>query len=1190
MLEPGLAKVGYDFKLSCECTTDAAFSKWGIKPVTKSDILQRHCSFDQTGEEFSTQHWYNCYTCGLMWDRGCCNVCALICHDGHDVGYSRLSAFFCDCGAESSSFLNCSPCRCLKSSSNRLIEDSSMKHSSPQQVYVDATRTVSRSVDADVLGLTGYHGQNVLDDFFLIASNINPSILYKNLCNIIKAVIRFQFTSKLSEKCGHLATSLASRLNENRLWSYYDDKPLELGNIYRIRYDHLDMRLRVGVKLFVDTLPVEPLRKPLKASSINLSNAKYSGVRNTSTTRAMGTSSSSRRNLLAADNHARLFIAEAYRVSFYSAISLMNSMPTDSYCDSVIERNIVGSIKVDFMIIGIKIAKDFDRHILVWGISDAVVLVMNEHSTSVEAKIDLTSVHDNMSKLETESIVHCDWLPGSYGVSTYSFELPVSANIPTKISNARRQTVLLLYFTKQVKVFDIRRSLTVINSSENSFSCNHTIRYSMTRDDMVITSGALAPISRRSGFDEGSTHQDGDSSDLNRYIIICLFQNGRVQFVNMTLGLKGELQDQGDIFVEYKEGIRLNQTFGNSYHISFLSQSSLLLYQSSSSSVLALALDHNGRISDSFELLPHVTNGGLDIQGPLFNWTELGIVRRDEMWFYRALCTGKCLSSNHEKLLYVEFNRYKSTVKHVPLTGLATIEGTAVLSLPFYSQEKSKTHETILFCTLRSDGLIFTLDENNLKSSPKTAQESFSHDKNLHYRPVTALTIFESLVCVSNSDACLIHCNATWNKTDGNKKLTFGNREFFYSSTKSGYNFTVGLKGRRMKGGSDTNEFFKEDYAIVAVRILVGSTSLESIPESILLMGRHVQLSKAMKRYHDFILTEQDIIHGIRNGYITISVPSTVDSNLTSIDAIEVYALKRDGMTFLQSELETNWIGWDFYNNIYCSVLRLQPDNKSSALEKAMSSLITISRLLNSHGNRVEIFPKELLLLLVRVTFIDPDSHIAALIKEVDIDETRTIDEGILQGITEFISGYATQLNKSVPSNILDEPNSWRLYYMTNQCARLALQIARDRPLNYIQAIKQLFPGKISTSLARVAKDIYSSSLSRNSEYIRTLMKLGLYEAALTTEENLPSLDIVSSSALDVIFELLRFYGKDTCSILEHFVTERKLNHIDSQTEAAYCCDVCESFPIKIIRYTHKDMSTLQCELSRSIDVYDIYC
>ncbi len=30
--------------------------------------------------------------------KGCCSICARVCHMGHRVVYSRLSCFFCDCG------------------------------------------------------------------------------------------------------------------------------------------------------------------------------------------------------------------------------------------------------------------------------------------------------------------------------------------------------------------------------------------------------------------------------------------------------------------------------------------------------------------------------------------------------------------------------------------------------------------------------------------------------------------------------------------------------------------------------------------------------------------------------------------------------------------------------------------------------------------------------------------------------------------------------------------------------------------------------------------------------------------------------------------------------------------------------------------------------------------------------------
>ena len=47
--------------------------------------------------------------------QGCCSLCARVCHEGHDVGYSRKSSFFCDCGAEAATANEQGrmPCKCL---------------------------------------------------------------------------------------------------------------------------------------------------------------------------------------------------------------------------------------------------------------------------------------------------------------------------------------------------------------------------------------------------------------------------------------------------------------------------------------------------------------------------------------------------------------------------------------------------------------------------------------------------------------------------------------------------------------------------------------------------------------------------------------------------------------------------------------------------------------------------------------------------------------------------------------------------------------------------------------------------------------------------------------------------------------------------------------------------------------------
>ena len=57
------------------------------------------CTFVSSPKQYVNQHWYHCYTCNLVHDKGCCRLCVRLCHRGHDVSYARLSCFFCDCGS-----------------------------------------------------------------------------------------------------------------------------------------------------------------------------------------------------------------------------------------------------------------------------------------------------------------------------------------------------------------------------------------------------------------------------------------------------------------------------------------------------------------------------------------------------------------------------------------------------------------------------------------------------------------------------------------------------------------------------------------------------------------------------------------------------------------------------------------------------------------------------------------------------------------------------------------------------------------------------------------------------------------------------------------------------------------------------------------------------------------------------------
>eukprot|EP01125_Pyxidicula_operculata_P004215 TRINITY_DN1624_c0_g1_i3.p1 TRINITY_DN1624_c0_g1~~TRINITY_DN1624_c0_g1_i3.p1 ORF type:complete len:788 (+),score=138.75 TRINITY_DN1624_c0_g1_i3:44-2407(+) len=56
------------------------------------------CTYSVTSNSFVHQVYYKCFTCGLIEERGICEVCAETCHFGHNLSKPLFSNFFCDCG------------------------------------------------------------------------------------------------------------------------------------------------------------------------------------------------------------------------------------------------------------------------------------------------------------------------------------------------------------------------------------------------------------------------------------------------------------------------------------------------------------------------------------------------------------------------------------------------------------------------------------------------------------------------------------------------------------------------------------------------------------------------------------------------------------------------------------------------------------------------------------------------------------------------------------------------------------------------------------------------------------------------------------------------------------------------------------------------------------------------------------
>jgi len=72
--------------------------RWFAEQLAASQ--QRHqCSYSFTKKCHTQQPWWHCKTCYPKSNMGCCQVCAMHCHQGHELIKKEPSPFFCDCGA-----------------------------------------------------------------------------------------------------------------------------------------------------------------------------------------------------------------------------------------------------------------------------------------------------------------------------------------------------------------------------------------------------------------------------------------------------------------------------------------------------------------------------------------------------------------------------------------------------------------------------------------------------------------------------------------------------------------------------------------------------------------------------------------------------------------------------------------------------------------------------------------------------------------------------------------------------------------------------------------------------------------------------------------------------------------------------------------------------------------------------------
>ncbi|XP_052195482.1 auxin transport protein BIG isoform X2 [Diospyros lotus] len=336
-------------------------------------LASKVCTFTSSGSTFMEQHWYFCYTCDLTVSKGCCSVCAKVCHHGHRVVYSRSSRFFCDCGA---GVVKGSSCQCLKprkfSSSNGALDSSTGSF----QSFLPFTEAADQLPDSD---------SDIDEDFLIdIDSSVRFSIPAEAQDGIPSILEELDVEGQVLELCSSLLPSITSRRDSN----LSKDKKIMLGN---------DKVLSYGVDLF------QP-RKAYKSGSLDLKiKADYSSSRELKSHLACG---SLVKSLLSVSTRGRLAVGEGDKVTIFDVGQLIGQASIAPVTADKANAKHLSKNVVRFEIVHLVFNPVVENYLAVAGYEDCQVLTVN-HRGDVTDRLAIELA------LQGAYIRRMDWVPGS---------------------------------------------------------------------------------------------------------------------------------------------------------------------------------------------------------------------------------------------------------------------------------------------------------------------------------------------------------------------------------------------------------------------------------------------------------------------------------------------------------------------------------------------------------------------------------------------------------------------------------------------------------------------------------------------------------------------------------------------------------------------------------------------------------
>ncbi|XVE72276.1 hypothetical protein DITRI_Ditri11bG0026400 [Diplodiscus trichospermus] len=336
-------------------------------------LASKVCTFTSSGSNFMEQHWYFCYTCDLTVSKGCCSVCAKVCHRGHRVVYSRSSRFFCDCGAGG---VRGSSCQCLKPRKFTGSDNALSRGANNFQSFLPFTEDADQlpESDSDV-------DEDVVAD---MENSLGLSIPKEFQDGISMLLEELEVESRVLELCSTLLPSITSRRGSNPS----KEKKIILGK---------DKVLSYGVDIL-------QLKKAYKSGSLDLKiKADYSNAKELKSHLASG---SLVKSLLSVSIRGRLAVGEGDKVTIFDVGQLIGQATIAPVTADKANLKALSKNLVRFEIVHLAFNPVVENYLAVAGYEDCQVLTLNPRGEVTDRlAIELA--------LQGAYIRRIEWVPGS---------------------------------------------------------------------------------------------------------------------------------------------------------------------------------------------------------------------------------------------------------------------------------------------------------------------------------------------------------------------------------------------------------------------------------------------------------------------------------------------------------------------------------------------------------------------------------------------------------------------------------------------------------------------------------------------------------------------------------------------------------------------------------------------------------